>query len=134
VVANYVLHRYYGNATEEPQVAAGPSPEAAASQVEAAAAQTQVRLAQPLDRQVTRGQLPLVAEVTPSAQFAYLLFQVDGAVKALSNSAPHVYSLDTRRYKDGEHRIAVQACDAVGRVLCQAEGTFIVDNRLQAGE
>lgn len=136
VVGNYALHRNFAPeaGSEAPQVAAAPTPALAPPTPAAPEAPTTVELQQPLDRQTARGQLAVIAHVAPSAQFAYLQVQVDGAVKALLTTAPHSFSLNTRAYSDGEHHIAVLACDDSGRVLSQDTVTVLVDNRQEAGE
>ncbi|MEI6499621.1 MAG: M14 family zinc carboxypeptidase [Armatimonadota bacterium] len=129
IVANYALHRYY-DPTEAPQLAVAPQqgpPPPPAGPVE-------VQLAQPGEQQVARGQMAVVAAVKCAPEGAYVLFHVDGAMKALTNAAPHEYLLDTCAYSDGQHSVDVQVCDPGGRLLAQARANFVIDNKLAAGE
>jgi hypothetical protein len=130
VVANYALHQYYSPDPTEPPMAAVPEPEPAAP----AAGALEFMLTQPLEQQVARGQLPVVANLNAAPQGSYVLFHVDGAMKALTNTAPHEYLLDTACYTDGEHSVLVQVCDPDGRILCQTSRTFVIDNKLAAAE
>lgn len=135
VVANYALHRYHQATTAGPEVAATPEPlPAPAPESPGAPAAVSVELAGPVDRQVVRGQLPVVAEVRAAPEGAYVLFTVDGVMKALTNAAPHHYLLDTIKYRDGQHTVQVQVCDAGGKILGQTCSTFVIDNKLAAGE
>lgn len=130
VVANYALHQYYMPDGDEPQMAGLPEPECATP----AGGGLAFTLAQPLQQQVARGQLPLVAKLNQAPPGSYVLFHVDGIMKALTNTAPHEYLLDTLCYEDGEHSIEVQVCDAEGKLLGQTSRTFVIDNKLAAAE
>lgn len=129
IVANYALHRYY-EPTDAPAVAAAPQE----APDPPPAGPVEVQLSQPGERQVARGQMPVVAAVKFAPAGAYVLFHVDGAMKALTNAVPHEYLLDTRAYSDGQHVVEVQVCDVGGRVLGQTRATFVIDNKVAAGE
>jgi hypothetical protein len=130
VVANYALHQYYSPDSGEPQMAVVAEPEAPAAEGGA----VEFTLAQPTEQQVARGQLPLVADLKAAPQGSYVLFNVDGIMKALTNTAPHEYLLDTLCYADGEHMVEVQVCDPDGKILGQMSRTFVIDNKLAAAE
>jgi hypothetical protein len=100
----------------------------------AAPSATTVAFAQPLPDQVTRGQQPLVAQVTGMPAGGYIAFAVDGRVKSLTNTAPHEYLLDTRTVRNGRHEISVEVCDASGRTLGTARSVITVDNGIAVGE
>jgi hypothetical protein len=131
IVANYALHRYHEPSLEPLEVAGEAEPPAEAT---VAAEVVAVTLAEPLEQKVVRGQLPLVAEVKAGPPGSYVLFNVDGVMKALTNTAPHQYLLDTTCYADGQHSVEVQVCDAGGKIVGQTRGTFVIDNTLAAGE
>lgn len=133
IVANYALHRYYETepAGGGPQVAAAAPP---GGEAVVAEAPVEVQLAGPGPDQVVRGQLPLTAQLQQAPPGVYVSFLVDGVMKALTNTAPHTYLLDTRAYPDGEHVVEVQVCDSNGRVLDQACSPLLIDNKVATGE
>lgn len=132
VVANHALHRYY-QPPEGQGLVAGlpgtPAPPEAAETVAPA-----LKLTQPVDQQAVRGQLPVVAEVSGLPEGGYVLFHLDGAMKALTNVAPHMYLLDTTCYPDGRHDLRVQICSASGQTLGEAQSVIVIDNKVAAGE
>ncbi|MEN6302739.1 MAG: M14 family zinc carboxypeptidase [Armatimonadia bacterium] len=132
VVANYALHRYYVP-REGPDEAAG-TVLAEKPAVPEAAEELRLRMVRPVGEEPARGQLPVEAEVTGLPEGGYLLFHVDGTLKALTNAAPHVYFLDTPKYSDGQHTVRVEACSASGQTLAASESVIMVDNTLAAGE
>lgn len=131
IVSNYALHRYYEGVGAGPEMVAAPEP---ACELPEDAVPVSVRLTGPVDQQVARGQLPVVAQVKAAPEGAYVLFNVDGVMKALTNAAPHQYLLDTMNYVDGQHTVEVQVCDAGGKILSETRSTFVIDNKLAAGE
>lgn len=133
IVSNYALHRYYKGTTPEPELVVAATPEPTPP-VEPPAQAAEVRLTEPTEQQVVRGQLPLQAEVSALPEGGYVLFNVDGVMKAATNAAPHQYLLQTDGYADGKHTAAAQLCDAAGKILSEACRTFVIDNSLAAGE
>jgi hypothetical protein len=132
VVADSALHRHYAPVAEEAQMAAAATPVTVAEAEPAGPLLVEVAL--PRDRETARGEMSVVAKVTPADRMAYMQLQVDGVVKALCSSATQTFPVNTRAYADGEHRILVQACDDCGRVLAETAVTVLVDNLREAGE
>lgn len=131
IVADYALHRYY-EPPAEGQLVATPEPPSAPLPALPPPGPVAVTLEAPALQPVARGQLPLVAKVNTLPEGSYLLFHVDGQMKALTNAAPHEYLLDTRAYADGQHEVAVEVCDAAGKVVCQTRTAFVIDNQGEA--
>ena len=132
VVANYALHRYYV-APEGPEETAG-AVLAEAPAEPAVVEELRLRMVRPVGEEPARGQLPVEAEVSGLPEGGYLLFHVDGALKALTNATPHVYLVDTANYVDGRHTVRVEACSASGQTLAASESVIMVDNAVAAGE
>ncbi len=81
---------------------------------------------------VTRGLITLTA-ATPDRRTAYVAFYVDGQLRGVTNSAPYVFSWNTRSVPDGEYVIEALAQDAGDQTLPPPTHTRIwVDNGRQA--
>ena len=76
----------------------------------------------------------IAAEVQQGDDFGYISFLVDGKVRALTNRAPFVYSLDVTPLKDGRHVVCVQAMNDNGAIVEEKTCTVVVDNGAMAGE
>ncbi len=82
---------------------------------------TTVRLVSPAAGSEIAGDTVLRAEVTSSEEFSYVTFEIDGRVKALTNTAPFEYRLDWTDLAPGGHKVAVRAHNRSGTVLAQDE-------------
>jgi hypothetical protein len=77
------------------------------------------------------GRLEIAAEVQEGDSFGYISFVVDGKVRALTNRAPFVYSLDVKPLSDGRHVVCVQAMNDAGGVVDEKTCTLLVGNRAE---
>ena len=80
------------------------------------------------------GRVEISADVQEGDDFGYVSFLVDGRVRALTNRAPFVYSLDVKPLQDGRHVVCVQAMNGAGAVVEERTCTLVVDNSQMAGE
>lgn len=62
----------------------------------------------------------------PGASYAFFL--VDGKTVHGTNAPPFRYDWDTRRVRNGYHRVVVRAEDAMGEVLGQTEEVLLIHN------
>ena len=119
--------------TREP-VASAPATEPAVAAPEPAKKTTlRVSLPEAL-KPPASGRVEIAAEVECGTDFSYVSFLVDGQVRALTNQAPYVYSLNAKGLGEGRHALCVQAVDTRGNVLDQRACTLVVDGAQAAGE
>ena len=62
----------------------------------------------------------------PGASYAFFL--VDGKTVHGTNAPPFRYDWDTRRVRNGYHKVVVRAEDSMGEVLGQTEEVFLIHN------
>jgi hypothetical protein len=125
VVASHLA--YHDQVTEPIQIAMQPTvPPAPAPAPRAEPKITELQMLEPVADQAREGRALVRADVTPGDDFAYLTFELNGAVVALTNRAPYEYSLDISRCADGAQEIAVCCYDASGRCLARHRRTVTV--------
>lgn len=81
-----------------------------------------VRLGEPYDDE--QGRTLLWAEVEGEEQLAYVTFEINGRVLALTNRAPYRYALDRRACPGGPVEIAVRAWNSSGRCIASDQRTL----------
>ncbi len=89
---------------------------------------TKVRMLEPVADEAREGRALLRAEVTPGEDFAYLTFELNGAVVALTNQAPYQYSMEISRCQEGAQELAVRCYDASGRCIAYDTRAVRLDN------
>jgi hypothetical protein len=123
VVANHLA--YHQGAGEPVQVAVAP-PLPPPPAPPPAPKRTELHMIDPVADETREGRVVVGADVTRGDDFAYLTFELNGAVVALTNQAPFEYSLDISRCGDGPHEIAVCCYDASGTQLASDQRVVTV--------
>lgn len=72
-----------------------------------------------------QGVIDIAAGYTgPTAKF--ILFQLDGQTKAITNTPPYGYRLDTRQLAPGEHKLLVRVLGPDEKEIIRAYATYVV--------
>jgi len=119
VVANHLA--YHQQLPQPVEVAMQPAQEPQAPAPPPEPKPTEVRMLEPVADETRNGRAIVGADVTPGDDFAYLTFELNGAVVVLTNQAPYQYSLDMSRCGEGPQELAVRCFDGSGRCLASDE-------------
>ena len=83
---------------------------------------------EPVADEAREGRALLRAELTAGDDFAYLTFELNGAVVALTNQAPYEYSMEISRCQEGAQELGVRCYDASGRCIAYDTCAIRVDD------
>lgn len=87
-----------------------------------------IRITSPAAGARVAGAVEVRASIRTDASIAYVVLGVDGGRPQSTNSAPYVFTLDTRTLSDGAHRIFVEAYDRYGLLGSSKVITIHINN------